>query len=95
MKIPVGSLGYRSDVGLDICSDVIPGLEEKELGNAAPRDPDALPPSTALELVGGWIHDFLASLRGGNAIFGLKAGVLSGAVFHTEVAMLLKRYQYY
>ncbi|KIJ33026.1 hypothetical protein M422DRAFT_265055 [Sphaerobolus stellatus SS14] len=59
--------------------DVIPGISIKgqDLGEAEPRNPDALPPSNFIELIGTEVYLFLTGLGGGNSLFGLKAGLLS------------------
>lgn len=51
---------------------------EADLGMAKRRDPDALPPSNAFELLMYWVHDLLGALAAGNSIFALKAGLLTG-----------------
>ena len=51
---------------------------EADLGMAKRRDPDALPPANTFELVMYWIHNLLAALAGGNSVFAIKAGLLTG-----------------
>lgn len=41
------------------------------------RDPDALPPSNAFQHAMHWIHDMVSALGRGNALFALKAGLLT------------------
>ncbi|KAF9813949.1 hypothetical protein IEO21_05385 [Rhodonia placenta] len=60
--------------------DVIPGIQaewEEDLGMASRRNPDALPPRNLFEKVMASVHDLLAALSGGNALFALKAGTLT------------------
>ena len=42
------------------------------------RDPDALPPSNMLEVIGSMFYHSASALGHGNAVFGFKAGFLSG-----------------
>ena len=49
-----------------------------DLGMPRVRDPDALPPRNVTEWVMTLIHKFIMGLGGGNAIFALKAGLLTG-----------------
>ena len=51
---------------------------EADLGMARRRDPDALPPANAFELVMYWLHNLLGALGSGNAVFAIKAGLLTG-----------------
>lgn len=44
---------------------------------ASRRNPDALPPRNLFEKVMASVHDLLAALSGGNALFALKAGTLT------------------
>lgn len=59
--------------------DIIPGIDIKsqDLGQAEPRNADALPPSDLIELLGSRIYDFISGLGGGNSQYALKAGVMS------------------
>ncbi|KAJ3784989.1 hypothetical protein GGU10DRAFT_293088 [Lentinula aff. detonsa] len=41
------------------------------------RDPDALPPSNVWELMGRWMYKRVVGLTGGNALYAVKAGVLT------------------
>jgi len=49
-----------------------------DLGKAVKRDPDALAPRNGLEMVMSWIYRAVVSIGGGNLLFALKAGVLTG-----------------
>lgn len=49
-----------------------------DLGMPSVRDPDALPPRNSTEWVMTLIYKFIMGLGGGNAIFAVKAGLLSG-----------------
>lgn len=42
------------------------------------RDPDALPPVNTLQALGSFFHRSVGALGHGNAVFGFKAGVLTG-----------------
>ncbi|KAF8431956.1 hypothetical protein L210DRAFT_3650787 [Boletus edulis BED1] len=57
--------------------DVIPGLEMTDLGQAVRRDPDALPPRNALEKAVNWLYHIAKEMGGGNALFALKAAILT------------------
>lgn len=60
--------------------ETIPGLDPSgmtDLGQAVRRDPDALPPRNTLEAFMGHLYRMVAGLGGGNALFAIKAGVLS------------------
>ncbi|ESK92525.1 hypothetical protein Moror_4433 [Moniliophthora roreri MCA 2997] len=48
-----------------------------DLGMASPRDPDALPPSNSFEWVVSGLYKFITSLGGGNALYAVKAGILT------------------
>lgn len=73
-----------------LCSiDVIQGLQHDledgdepatsdDLGLPHRRDPDALPPRNTMEWIMMLIHSFIMGLGGGNALFAIKAGVLTG-----------------
>lgn len=64
--------------------DIIPGLDPKslaDLGEAARRDPDALPPRNLLEKTANWVYHGVTKIGGGNALFALKAGILSSETF--------------
>ncbi|KAJ3712876.1 hypothetical protein C8R42DRAFT_727627 [Lentinula raphanica] len=41
------------------------------------RDPDALPPGNVWELMGRWVYKRVVGLTGGNALYAVKAGVLT------------------
>ena len=49
-----------------------------DLGKAVKRDPDALAPRNGLEMAMNWIYRAVVSIGGGNLLFALKAGVLTG-----------------
>ncbi|KAI9457691.1 hypothetical protein HD554DRAFT_2141770, partial [Boletus coccyginus] len=60
--------------------DTIPGLDPTpppDLGQAVRRDPDALPPRNALEKTMNWMYHIANGIGGGNALFALKAGILT------------------
>lgn len=64
--------------------DTIPGLEPAsmaDLGQAVRRDPDALPARNALEITANWVYYRVKGIGGGNALFALKAGVLTSEIF--------------
>ncbi|KAI0757706.1 hypothetical protein C8Q80DRAFT_1349811 [Daedaleopsis nitida] len=66
--------------GDDEDPDVIQGIEPEyndDLGMTSRRDPDALPPSNAFQRAMHWIHDVAYALSRGNALFALKAGLLT------------------
>jgi hypothetical protein len=49
-----------------------------DLGQAVKRDPDALPPKNVLEIAMNWIYRAAIGIGGGNVLFALKAGTLTG-----------------
>ncbi|KAG7095039.1 hypothetical protein E1B28_005829 [Marasmius oreades] len=60
--------------------DTIQGLMSgptDDLGLARRRDPDALPPRNSFEWVVSHLYRFVASLGGGNALYAVKAGILT------------------
>ncbi|KAI0917777.1 hypothetical protein AcV7_007101 [Taiwanofungus camphoratus] len=60
--------------------DMIPGIDqemEDDLGMASRRDPDALPAQNTFQKAMNLLHRALVGLSGGNALFALKAGVLT------------------
>ncbi|EJF58526.1 hypothetical protein DICSQDRAFT_66814 [Dichomitus squalens LYAD-421 SS1] len=66
--------------GDDEDPDVIQGIDAawaEDLGMTGRRDPDALPPTNVFQWIMHGIHDLLAGLTRGNALFALKAGLLS------------------
>ncbi|KAJ3877319.1 hypothetical protein F5051DRAFT_408806 [Lentinula edodes] len=78
----------RRDVELDELSDetrvgngVVGDEEDNMYGMGLPypkrRDPDALPPSNVAELMGRWIYKRIVGLTTGNALYAVKAGVLT------------------
>lgn len=52
--------------------------DNSDLGQTRPRDPDALPPSNLFELVMYWLYQGTAAVGGGNVLFAIKAGLLTG-----------------
>lgn len=52
-------------------------IPERDLGTPHRRDPDALPPRNALEWTFNVTYNLFVSLGGGNAIFAVKAGLLT------------------
>jgi hypothetical protein len=59
-----------------------------DLGMPRVRDPDALPPRNSTEWVMTLIHKFIMGLGGGNAIFAVKAGLLTGMLTFQFVTCL-------
>ncbi|KAI8969682.1 hypothetical protein BD414DRAFT_256336 [Trametes punicea] len=60
--------------------DIIQGIQpewNEDLGITRRRDPDALPPSNAFQYVMHWIYEAATALGRGNALFALKAGLLT------------------
>lgn len=51
-----------------------------DLGSATRRDPDALPPRNALEWFMNLIYVGICGLSKGDALFALKAGLLTGGI---------------
>jgi hypothetical protein len=49
-----------------------------DLGMPRRRDPDALPPANTFEQILNIIYHHFSGLGGGNVLFAIKAGVLSG-----------------
>ena len=75
--------------------DVIQGIDpawDEDLGMTGRRDPDALPPTNVFQWVMHYVHDLLAGLTRGNALFALKAGTLTGTSFGEKVTELLTHY---
>lgn len=75
----------------------IPGMHEKDdkmasLDAARQRDPDALPPSNGLQLLGTWLFAAIASCSRGNVLFAIKAAVLSGAYHSISVKLSILRW---
>lgn len=63
---------------------MIPGIDStvvRDLGQAVRRDPDALPPRNVVEVIVDRLYRMVASLSYGNALFAIKAGVLTGQRF--------------
>ncbi|THH04285.1 hypothetical protein EW145_g5635 [Phellinidium pouzarii] len=66
--------------GEDEDPNIIQGIDPETQGFLevpTMRDPDALPASTTLQAAGNIIYHALSALGHGNAVFGLKAGILS------------------
>ncbi|KAF8123857.1 hypothetical protein EV363DRAFT_1587054 [Boletus edulis] len=66
--------------GDDENPDTILGLDQTsltDLGQAVRRDPDALPPRNVLEKTVNWAYYTAKGIGGGNALYALKAGVLT------------------
>lgn len=64
----------------NLCVDKIQGIESSvmdDLGMPRRRDPDALPPHNGFEWLMNKLYHGVANLGGGNALFALKAGVLT------------------
>jgi hypothetical protein len=63
-----------------LLADTIPGMDrewDKDLGQADGRVPDALPPWNLFELVMNWVYVEVSALGHGNALFALKAALLT------------------
>ena len=63
---------------------MIPGLDPTsltDLGQAVGRDPDVLPPQNAMEEAVNWMYHIVKEIGGGNALFALKAAVLTSEIF--------------
>lgn len=61
-------------------ADEIPGMDREwhaDLGQAGGRDPDALPPRNAFERIMKMLHTEVGALGRGNALFALKAALLT------------------
>lgn len=61
--------------------DIIQGIQpdwNDDLGMTGRRDPDALPPSNAFQQVMHWVYELASALTRGNALFAIKAGLLTG-----------------
>jgi len=59
-------------------ADLVQGIEIHEHWVPQRRDPDALPPRNTFGLIASYIHTALASLLRGNALYAIKAGILTG-----------------
>jgi hypothetical protein len=60
--------------------DIVQGVDpewEEDFGHAEKRNPDALPPRNLAELILSVLYEEIASLGRGNALFALKAGLLT------------------
>lgn len=61
--------------------DLIQGLDPSnldDLGMPHRRDPDALPPRNTFEWAMNRFHRLVTSFGGGNALYAVKAGILTG-----------------
>ncbi|KAG8221785.1 hypothetical protein J3R82DRAFT_2101 [Butyriboletus roseoflavus] len=77
--------------------DVIPGFDltsPTDLGQAVRRDPDALPPRNAMEKTVNWIYYKTKQIGGGNALFALKAGILTSETVRSLPRPAEFRYQF-
>lgn len=60
---------------------MIPGIQptwSADLGEPMPRDPDALPPRNAFELVMNGLYRLALAMGHGNMVFAIKAAILTG-----------------
>ncbi|KAI0653782.1 hypothetical protein C8Q70DRAFT_927041 [Cubamyces menziesii] len=60
--------------------DIIQGIQpewNEDLGATRRRDPDALPPTNAFQHLMHWLYENVTALGRGNALFALKAGLLT------------------
>ncbi|KAI0638721.1 hypothetical protein C8Q77DRAFT_1044286 [Trametes polyzona] len=60
--------------------DIIQGIQPEwndDLGTTRRRDPDALPPTNAFQYVMHWVYESVTALGRGNALFAIKAGLLT------------------
>lgn len=69
---------YTLDIVQFMDSDI---NQDSDLGQTGRRDPDALPPSNAFELVMLWLYQGMAALGGGDVLFAVKGGLLTGELF--------------
>ncbi|KAF4566043.1 hypothetical protein EYR36_011457 [Pleurotus pulmonarius] len=61
--------------------EMIPGIQptwSADLGEPMPRDPDALPPRNAFELVMNGLYRLALAMGHGNMVFAIKAAILTG-----------------
>lgn len=75
------SLAHLLIAFLTLSTEIIQGIDPStltDLGQAVRRDPDALPPRNALESVMNWMYRAALGIGGGNALFAIKAGLLTG-----------------
>lgn len=59
---------------------------EGDLGNAARRDPDAMPPENLFQLLMSWVYRGYNEFFSGNSLFALKAGVLTSKLYSSAPA---------
>lgn len=65
----------------DSASEIIQGMDPdfiSDLGLAERRDPDALPPRNFFESLMNFLYNAFQGLSKGNALFALKAAMLTG-----------------
>ncbi|KAH8111150.1 hypothetical protein DFH11DRAFT_644694 [Phellopilus nigrolimitatus] len=70
------NLQHNEDEDPNIIQGIDPETQDS-LGQAERRDPDALPPGNITEAIGNVLYHSVVALGRGNAIFGLKCGILS------------------
>ncbi len=70
-------MGVTHSIIQDIIQGIQPGWND-DLGMTGRRDPDALPPSNAFQHVMHWVYVLTSGLTRGNALFAIKAGLLTG-----------------
>jgi hypothetical protein len=61
-------------------SDTLQGMQtswSEDLGQTGGRDPDAMPPANPLEWTVNFLYKTLSALGRGNAVFAIKAAVLT------------------
>ena len=61
------------------------GFNAIGIGVPRRRDPDALPPSTWLETVGGVIYYVLSGLGKSNSVFAIKGGIMTGTSVFVQI----------
>lgn len=70
-------------------SEMIPGIQptwSADLGEPMPRDPDALPPRNAFELVMNGLYRLALAMGHGNMVFAIKAAILTGRLLVSYVS---------
>ncbi|KAI0716122.1 hypothetical protein C8T65DRAFT_738161 [Cerioporus squamosus] len=73
---PSEEMERQDDEDPDIIQGIQPGWND-DLGMTRRRDPDALPPSNAFQQVMYWVYELTSALTRGNALFAIKAGLLT------------------
>ena len=66
--------------GIDL--DATPSTAGVNFGLPRRRNPDALPPADWLEVIGEWTYYVMSGLGRGNAVFAIKAGIMTGTNSH-------------